>query len=70
MRTRARKIGEEQKGEVKETIQGFNSGGDSYRRAEGQCRLVLSISRHLDPVALPAGLRLPQAVLTKQTSLL
>lgn len=30
--------------------------------------VVLSINKHLDPVALPAGLRLPQAVLTKQTS--
>ncbi len=73
-RSRARKTWKEQKGEAKETIQWFNPDGDvpsdSHRRAGGQCRLVLSISRHLDPVALPAGLRLPQAVHTKQTSLL
>lgn len=71
-RSRAWKTQEEQKGEAKETIQGFNPDGDvpsdSHRRAGGQCRLVLSISRHLDPVTLPAGLHLPQGVHTKQTS--
>lgn len=39
-------------------------------REKGQCRLVLSVKKHLDPVALPAGFHRPQAVLTKQTSLL
>lgn len=62
----------EKKEETKETIWGLypdtDVPPDSYRKAKGQCRLVLSINRHLDLVALPAGLRLPQAVLTKQTS--
>jgi len=71
-RTRAGKTGEGGKKETKEAIWRLNPDvdvpPDSYRRATGQCRLVLSINRHLDLLALPAGLRLLQAVLTKQTS--
>lgn len=69
---RTGKTGVEKKGKKRETIWGLHPDidvpPDSNRRAKGQCRLVLSINRHLDLVALTAGLRLPQAVLTKQTS--
>lgn len=71
-RSRAGKTGLEKNEEMTETIWGLypdtHVPPDSYRRAKGQCWLVLPINRHLDPVALPAGLHLPQAVLTKQTT--
>lgn len=70
-RSRAGKTEEGKKRKKQETIwrlyPDVDVPPDSYRRATGQCRLVLSINRHLDLLALPAGLRLPQAVLTKQT---
>lgn len=71
-RSRTGKTEEGKTKETKETIWVLYPDADvppgSYRRATGQCRLVLSINKHLELVALPAGLRLPQAVFTKQTS--